>query len=123
MTDKDKIEKMMKQLDLTREEAQQLVQEDKDIDKGVPKSYDLDKEHLKYAKEQVKAGHTTYKFTKRERKIDEEKAQIIEDLYQFLLKNSNYSAEITNKERQIALKTGDTIKFELTLVRKKVKKE
>ena len=33
MTEKEKIEKMMKNLDITFEEAQELIQEDKDIDK------------------------------------------------------------------------------------------
>ena len=123
MTEKEKIEKMMKNLDITFEEAQELIQEDKDIDKGVKKSYDLDKEHLKFAKEQVKAGHTTYKFTKRERKPNYEKRDIIQDLFNFLNENSPYLVEITNKERQIALKENGETKFELTLVQKRVKKE
>ena len=65
------IEKMMKKLDLTREEAIQLIEDDKRIDKG-EKLFSLSKEQEKASKEARSTGTkqpTAYKFNKRERKV------------------------------------------------------
>ena len=120
---KKQIAKLMKNLDLTREEAMEVIEADKQIDKGA-KLFELSKEQEKASKQARSTGTkqpTAYKFTKRERKENTTKAEIIAELAKFLKENSENACEmveITNKERQIAFKIGENA-FELTLVQKR----
>ena len=113
------IQSTMKALDLTREEAIEMWMDDHDIDQGKAKDFDLDPEKQKVVKEMTKAGgKARAKETKpRERKPNNEKRTIIQDLSDFLVNNcQNYinSVEIANIEREITFKIGEN-DYSLTL--------
>ena len=116
------IQALMK-LGLSREEALQTLADDKDIDKGKPKDFDLTAEQLKNVKQYTKVGtrKTSTTPTKRERKENPTKALIIAEIFKFLGENAEISAEnleILNKERQIFFKCGEN-DYELTLTQKR----
>lgn len=103
------IEKMMKNLDLTREEAIQLIEDDKRIDKG-EKLFSLTKEQEKASKEARSTGTkapTAYKFNKRERKADNDKQHLIHLLTGVLENEGCEITEITNKEREFLFMYND----------------
>ena len=113
------IKSTMKALDLTREEAIEMWMDDHDIDQGKAKDFDLDPEKQKIVKEMTKAGgKARAKETKpRERKPNDEKRTIIQDLNGFLVNNcQDYinSVEIANIEREITFKIGEN-DYSLTL--------
>lgn len=113
------IQSTMKTLDLTREEAIEMWMDDHDIDQGKAKDFDLDPEKQKVVKEMTKAGgKARAKETKpRERKPNDEKRTIIQDLNDFLVNNcQDYInlVEIVNVEREITFKIGENA-YSLTL--------
>ena len=118
------IKSTMKALDISREEAIEMWNDDHDIDAGKAKDFDLDPEKQKVVKEMTKAGgKARAKETKpRERKPNDEKRTIIQDLNDFLVNNcQNYinSVEIANIEREITFKIGENdYSLVLTLHRK-----
>lgn len=123
---------LMKTLGLTSKEADELMLADKAIDhiKSVKEiDADLSADQKKTVKQmrqadRVKGQPTAYKFTTRERKPNELKEAIIDEIATFLRENSSFGSdnvEITNKNRQIAFAVGDK-NFELTLVEKRTKK-
>ena len=118
------IERIMNGLRCSREEAEQILADDKAIDRGERMSFDLDKETEKQAKKWANTGtrQTTSEKTERKRKENPTKASIIAEIANFLIENGYDSVEITNKERQIALKVGENA-FELTLVQKRQPKK
>ena len=118
------IERIMNGLRCSREEAEQILADDKAIDRGERMSFDLDKETEKQAKKWANTGtrQTTSEKTERKRKENPTKASIISEIAKFLTENGYDSVEITNKERQIALKVGENA-FELTLVQKRQPKK
>ena len=124
--DKAKVEEIMRLLDCTEEEALDVIETDKIIDKGGRTKYDLpiekEKEALKISA--VKDRMAKDKSTNMRGKVRAEnptKAQIVADLADFLTENGKENVKITNKERQIAFSVGET-NFELTLVQKRAKK-
>ena len=131
MAEDKRIEAAMK-LGMSREDALAMLAEDKRIDRGEVMEWDLPPEEhkkaMKYANsdEKKKKAPTAYNFdtSGKKRKENPTKAGIIAELARFLTENSEYATEnveITNKERQIAFKIGDT-GFELTLVQKRTPK-
>ena len=118
------IERIMNGLRCSREEAEQILADDKAIDRGERMSFDLDKETEKQAKKWANTGtrQTASEKTERKRKENPTKASIISEIARFLTENGYDSVEITNKERQIALKVGENA-FELTLVQKRQPKK
>ena len=117
--DEKGIKSTMKALDLTREEAIEMWMDDHDIDQGKAKDFDLDPEKQKVVKEMTKAGgKARAKETKpRERKPNDEKRTIIQDLNDFLVNNcQDYInlVEIVNVEREITFKIGEN-DYSLTL--------
>ena len=113
------IQSTMKALDLTREEAIEMWMDDHDIDQGKAKDFDLDPEKQKVVKEMTKAGgKARAKETKpRERKPNDEKRTIIQDLNDFLVNScQDYInlVEIVNVEREITFKIGENA-YSLTL--------
>lgn len=114
------IGKMMKLLQCSREEAIQVIKDDEAIDKGQRMNFDLAPEAEKQAKKFANAGtrQTNGQKTERKRKENPTKATIIAEIAQFLIENGYEMVEITNKERQIALKVGENA-YELTLVQKR----
>jgi hypothetical protein len=121
-------EKLMSVFGLTEQEAEELIAYDKAVDRGEKTPYDLTPEQEKVAKKMRGVGtrsHAqtgTYNFTKRNRKENPTKASIISEIARFLTENGYEMVEITNKERQIALKVGENA-FELTLVQKRTPKK
>ena len=118
------IERIMRGLKCSREEAEQILADDKAIDRGERMSFDLDKETEKQAKKWANTGtrQTTSEKTERKRKENPTKASIIAEIARFLTEKGYEMVEITNKERQIALKVGENA-FELTLVQKRQPKK
>lgn len=124
--EKAKVEEIMRLLDCTEEEALDVIETDKIIDKGGRTKYDLpiDKE-----KEALKIGAVKDRMAKdkannmrgKVRAENPTKSGIISNLAEFLTEMSNFECEnvrITNKERQIAFKCGEN-DYELTLVQKR----
>ena len=116
-------EKIMQNLGLTSEEADQLLADDKAIDKGEKMPFDLTAEQQKVAKTftvsttKTKKAPTVYKF---ERKKTENvpKAEIIAKIEQLLTESGYENVKILNKERQIAFTNGEN-DFEITLTQKR----
>lgn len=117
---------LIQQLHLTEAEALDVIEADRQIDRGEPMEFDLDEEKAKVAKEYAKINAkgkapTVYKFDTRKRKENPTKQSIIAELAKFLTEQSENACEnveITNKERQIAFSIGEQ-KYELTLVAKR----
>ena len=117
-------ERIMRVLECTEEEAEDVMKWDKVIDQGGRTPYDLSPEAEKEAKKMANVKtktRTAYNFTTRERKANPTKAGIIEEIAKFLeeiSENACENVEITNKERQISFKVGENA-YELTLVQKR----
>lgn len=122
-------ERIMRVLDVSAEEADEILKADKAIDRGerVPFDFSPEKEKLakKFANVDTKKRKkpTVYNLDARgkARKENPTKASIIAELAKFLTENSENACEmveITNKERQIAFKIGENT-YELTLVQKR----
>ena len=114
------VEKLMRLLKCSEEEALQIIADDKAIDRGERMSFDLSKEEEKQAKKYANTGtrKTSGEKTERKRKENPTKATIISEIAQFLTENGYEMVNITNKERQIAFTVGEN-SFELTLVQKR----
>ena len=127
------VQKYMRLLGVTEEEALQIIADDKKVDKGEKVEWDLTDEQKKVAKKYTNTGTkstkkpTVYKFdtTTKKRKENPTKSAIISELSKFLTENSENACEnvtITNKERQIAFKIGEN-DYEFTLVQKRKPKK
>ena len=127
----------MKKAGMTDTEIQQVLLDDKAVDRGQIMEWDLPPEEhkkaMKYANSEEKKkktaensekkGKTAYNLdaTGKKKKENPTKANIIALLATILTENGDFCAEnveITNKERQIAFTVGDNA-FELTLVQKR----
>lgn len=127
----------MRKLGYSDEDIQQMLADDKRVDRGEILEWDMSAEEHKKAmkfanvtdkkpktEENVpKKGATAYNFdtSTKKRKENPTKANIIAELATFLLQNATFepeNVEIANKERQITFKIGDTA-FDLTLIQKR----
>ena len=104
----------------TKEELAELAEYDKLVDKGID-LYPLTKEQEKASKEVRKTHTGVYKFTKRERKPNVAKQEIITKIANFL-QNEVENVNILNKERQISFTIGENT-YEITLVQKRKPKD
>lgn len=98
----ERVNKLMKNLGITRDEALQVLEDDKRIDRG-EKLFQLTEEQEKASKKARRTGTkqpTAYKFNKRERKADNDKQYLIHLLTDALENEGCEIAEITNKERE-----------------------
>ena len=93
----DRIAHLMKTLNLSEEEAKQMIADDEAIDKGAD-LFPLSAEQEKASKKARSTGTRTYTFTKRERKPDEDKRFLIQTFASLL---ADEETVITNPERQI----------------------
>ena len=120
----ERIKKLMASLKCTREEAIEIIECDKAIDKGERVYFDLDKDAEKQAKKWANVGEMTKKTERKApvRKENATKSAIIAEIAQFLTEKGYEMVEITNKERQIAFKVGEN-DYELTLVQKRKPKK
>ena len=126
MTDHEKrVEEIVNLLGCSMFEAEQVIADDKKIDKGQEVDFGLTKEQekqaLKYANVKEHKKPAVYKFDKRERKADTTKEGVIEQIAQFLTENGYANVEITNKSKLIGFSIGDD-NYELNLIRKRKKK-
>ena len=128
--DKAKVQKIMKLLDCTEEEAVDVIKTDNIIDKGGRTEYDLPIEQEKEIKKiyAVKDRMAKDKTTSQRGKVRAEnptKSGVISKLFEFLTENEEISfenVEILNKERQIGFRIGED-NYELTLVQKRKPKK
>lgn len=114
------IERIMKNLRCSRAEAEEILAEDKKIDRGERVDFDLSAEEHKKAMKNANAGTRTAKEgqTARKPKENPTKEGVITAVANFLTENGYNSVEITNKTRQIAFILNDK-KYELTLIEKR----
>ena len=124
----------MKKAGMTDAEIQQVLLDDKAVDRGEIMEWDLppeehkkamkyansDEKKKKTAENGEKKGKTAYNLdtSGKKKKENPTKATVIAELVQFLAENGYEMVEITNKERQIAFKVGENA-YELTLVQKR----
>ena len=98
------IQKLMKMLDLTEDEAKQLIADDEAIDKG-EKLFELSQEGKQVEKQMRQADRKVVdaygKTTKRERKADEDKAFLLNELFKAILPICG-TYEIANGEREFS---------------------
>lgn len=112
-------EKIIKVLDVTPEEADEILNADAQIDKGYD-LFPLDAEQKKVEKKMRQADRkktTVYNFTTRERKKNETKGGLIAEIAEFLAEKVENLA-IPNAERMISFEK-DGKKYELTLIQKR----
>ena len=110
----EKIQKLMKSLNISREDAIALIEEDKRIDRG-EKLYELDPELEKGAKKARQADRKKSDTpTKRERKPKPEKAEICSAMMEGLAELGIEDFNITNPEREF-LFTHNGTKYKVTL--------
>ena len=114
------VERIMRNLRCSREEAEAILAEDKRIDRGEKVDFDLTEEEHRKAMKNANAGTRTAKEGKTARKAPENptKEGVIAKIAEFLTENGYNSVEITNKTRQIAFKIGEDA-YELTLIAKR----
>lgn len=120
----EKIAQLMKTFSITREEALEIIECDKAIDRGEKVYFDLSAEEEKEAKKWANVGEKTKKTERKApvRKENATKSAIITEISAFLTEKGYEMVEITNKERQIAFKIGEN-DYELTLVQKRKPKK
>ena len=128
MIDEVKVKNLMTKLDISRDEAIEIINDDKAIDSGKD-LFPLTAEQEKVAKAMRKADRkpTVYKWeNKRERKPNETKRAIIDDLFTFICENwpeCAKNADISNIERQIDFTLNEK-SYSITLIEhRKPKKE
>lgn len=113
------IAEYMKKYDCSREDAISVIMDDMEVDKmsSVKEcENDMSAEQKKASKEAKKTGTRAYTFTKRERKPDDEKAEIIAKIAESLTENADFYVEIVKKEREISLKVGENV-YSINLVK------
>ena len=137
ISDEERLERY-KPLDLSAEEAAELLAFDKAVETGeITREMDLKGDAAKVAREMTRTGTrktTVYSFTKRQRKADDIKGAIIAELQafletaQFIVENKEgektsvaTAIEVTNKEREIVFIVDDQ-QYTLTLIRNRKKK-
>jgi hypothetical protein len=99
----EQIQKAMKALGLTEQEAREMLADDAKIDKGQKMAFDLTPEQEKNAKKARATGTkkpTAYKFENRKRKENPEKRDILKALFE-LAEDCWDNAELVNPERQV----------------------
>lgn len=127
MTDHEKrVEELVNLLGCSIFEAEQIIADDKKIDKGQEVGFGLTKEQekqaLKYANAKEHKKPAVYKFDKRERKADTTKEGVIQAVFDFLVSNGYENCEITNKSKLISFKIADD-SYEFNLIRKRKPKK
>lgn len=114
----EKIQSLMKKLDISEVEAREILAYDEDVDKGKKTEFDLTPEQEKSTRKyrQAERKQTAYNFTKRERKPDLEKRQIIEEIANFLSEKDGFDVSIIKEEREISLIIGSN-DYSITLIK------
>ena len=123
--------KLMRILNVSAEEAEKIIADDKAIDRG-EKLFELTEEQKKVAKKMSNFDSKNRKKPMvldlkqpKNRKENATKSGIIAELVTFFSENSQFSVEnleILNKERQFTFKIGDET-YEITLIQKRKPKK
>lgn len=115
MPTEKQIQHLMVSLKCSREEALDVIECDKRIDRG-EKLFDLTPEQEKASKKmrQAQRQPTVYNFTTREKKAKPEKAQICSAMIEGLKSLDIATVEVINEEREF-LFTHNGIKYKVTL--------
>ena len=115
----------MRKLGYSDFQIEEMLEDDKAIDRGEKMEWDLSAEEHKKAMKTANATEhkkpTAYKFDKRERKANMPKQEIINGIFEYLTQNCAccpQNVTILNKERQISFDFADE-KFEITLTQKR----
>ena len=123
------IEKHIKLLGCTREEAIDIIETDNVIDKGGRTQYDLSEEEEKIAMKMSgikdRKAKSENNMRGKVRAENPSKSGIIAEIAEYLTENCGFATEnvtITNKDRQIAFKIGEN-DYEFTLVQKRKSKK
>ena len=109
-------DRIMRELGVDEQTAEQLIADDKAIDRGERMPFDLTPEQEKLAKKYVRGESKkprVYNFDTRKRKENTTKSGIIADLGQFLAEKVE-NLEIINPEREVSF-TLEGKSFSLTL--------
>lgn len=121
MFDEKRIAQIMKTLDLTREEAIEMLADDEDIEHDKPKSFDLPKD-----KQKIVAQYTrTTSGKKQERRVTHKDDFDKQDLIETIAKALETTVEnlvIANKEREITFLFNGA-EYSVTLTKHRPKKE
>lgn len=118
------VERIMRNLKCSKEEAEQIVADDKAIDRGERMDFDLSLEAEKQAKKFANTGtrQTNGQKTERKRKENPTKERIIQLLATFLAENPDFvNVNVLNVSRMIGFSCENS-DFELTLIQKRAKK-
>lgn len=113
-------DRIMRELRVDEQTAEQLIADDKAIDRGERMPFDLTPEQEKLARKSHRGESKkprVYNFDTRKRKENTTKSGIIADLGQFLAEKVE-NLEIINLEREISFSL-DNEKFELVLIQKR----
>lgn len=105
------VEKIMRLRGCDREEALQVVLDDEAVDRGEPLPWDLTPEQKKIQKKARATDQGPREKAVREKKVDNDKKEIIETIIQAL---DPMDLNIINQEREIEFKYNGR-KFKLTL--------
>lgn len=113
MTTEEKISAHIKNLEITRAEAIQLIADDIAIDKGA-KLFELTPEQEKEAKKARQADRkpTAYNFPKKEKKDNTAKREIIQKLAEALTDAED--VQVVNAEREITFRANG-VKYKIVL--------
>lgn len=117
--------KRLQELGMTEAEAVETVLYDDEVEHGKATEFDLTEEQAKIAKQytavDTKKRKAEYTFTKRERKPNEAKRELIEILKQ-ALDNAEIDNNVSNIERQIDFEY-ENRQFSVTLTEHRPKKQ
>lgn len=104
------VAELIKTLDCTEAEAMDIIQKDREIDKGAD-PFPLNKSQAEVSKKMRSVGRapTAYKFTKRERKSDNAKRELIDVLTQTIQAYGASNVDIVNAEREFTFKVDDRL--------------
>lgn len=116
-------EKIMRVLNVSAKEADEILAYDKAVEQGKKTQYDLTKEQEKEVRKYRQADRKPFvpNLKPRERKPNATKEGIVAEIATFLKENSGFdtkNVEITNKNREITFNVGDDT-FTWTLVQKR----
>lgn len=123
MIDEKRIEFLMNQLKISREEAIELEGYDDDVNHNRKTQHDLTPEQEKVVQEMNrKKDHKKYGHVHRERKPNELKIAIMAELAEFLREDAQgqmyEDVELTNVSRMMHFRVGDK-EFDLQLIEKR----
>lgn len=118
MTHDELVDYYVETLGCSIKEAEQLIIDDKRVDKGEKVEWDYTKEEKKNLRKLTSTGtrKVTKATKKKEKKTDEEKLKIMEMIFKVISENYE-NAELTNPERIIDFVTENETSFTITLTR------